>query len=75
MQAQAEAVSLPQEEQVESFQATLDATALLRSQIRTFVHSPAAALPFLQAGRLVRLLAQAPDDTGVHGVQRTFADT
>ena len=63
LQAQIEAISIPQQELVESFQATLDAASLLRSQIRTFVHAPTTALPFLQPGRLVRLLAD-PEPAG-----------
>ena len=66
-QARADAISIPTQEQVESFQATLDAASLLRAQIRAYVHAPTTALPFLQPGRLVRLLADtSPAEPGEH---------
>ena len=42
---------------MEGFQALLATGALLRSRIRSFIHAPTRALPFLQEGRLVQLLA------------------
>lgn len=50
---------MPQQEAVEGFQALLATGALLRGRIRACIHSPAKALPFLQEGRLVQLLASS----------------
>ena len=66
-QAQAEAVSLQQQEAVEGFQALLATGSLLRSRIRSFIHAPAKALPFLQEGRLVQLLAASQPSSGQYG--------
>ena len=66
-QAQAEAVSLQQQEAVEGFQALLATGSLLRSRIRSFIHAPDKALPFLQEGRLVQLLAASQPSSGQYG--------
>ena len=49
---------------MEGFQAVLATGSLLRSRIRSFIHAPDKALPFLQEGRLVQLLAASHPSSG-----------
>ncbi|KXZ50647.1 hypothetical protein GPECTOR_15g331 [Gonium pectorale] len=61
LEAARDGISIPDEPAVRSYYALLDQLVSLRAGLRGFVNSPAVCLPFLQPGRLVRLLPQPPE--------------
>ena len=51
---------IDEEEAVEEYLDTMEHAAAMRAQIRAILHTPRNALPFLQPGRLVKLLRNVP---------------
>ncbi|EFJ42378.1 hypothetical protein VOLCADRAFT_107315 [Volvox carteri f. nagariensis] len=61
LEAQRDAIVVPDEQSVRQYYALLDQLASLRASLRGFLNSPQVCLPFLQPGRLVRLLPEPPE--------------
>ena len=55
MQAERDAIEIPQESKVEEYLALTQQLARLQAERAAFIHAPKYALPFLQPGRLVQV--------------------
>lgn len=66
-QAQHDAMTISDEEQVRAYQALTQQVVKLKGQLRDIAMSPKNALPFLQPGRLIRIFGPdaQPGDEGV----------
>ena len=60
-QEEREGISIEDEEAVEQYAALLEQRAAARAEMRAIVMQPRHALPFLQPGRLVRVLTPAAE--------------
>ena len=58
LQEERDAIVVAEEEAVAQYAALLEAAAAARATLRSMVMQPRHVLPFLQPGRLVRVLAQ-----------------
>ncbi|GIM09817.1 hypothetical protein Vretimale_13555 [Volvox reticuliferus] len=61
LEAQRDAIVIHDEQSVQQYYALLDQLVSLRASLRVAVNSPQVCLPFLQPGRLVRLLPEPPE--------------
>ena len=64
-QGEADAVHIEDERQVEKLQLLLRSLAELQAQMRVYTTAPAIALPFLQTGRLVRVMNHPDTSPGM----------
>ncbi|GIL48638.1 hypothetical protein Vafri_5094 [Volvox africanus] len=68
LEAQRDAIVIEDEQSVQQYYALLDQLVSLRASLRVALNSPRVCLPFLQPGRLVRLLPEPP------GIARSLPD-
>lgn len=66
MQAERDAIEIPQEAKVEEYLALTQQLTKLTAERAAFINAPKYALPFLQPGRLVQV-APAPEGSGEEG--------
>ena len=68
LRVQRDEVQLPDAHEAERFAALLEQLAQLRAEVRAAAHAPRHVLPFLQPGRLVRVMPEAHDPLVRHGL-------